>query len=430
METPDDGGDTRAASRRRSRRARRAASRTPTARRRATRSPPARRESSRPPRARGTTCRRPAGAERRAPRAPRRTAASRRRRSAESGGTGGRRAAAGSAPASAARRASVRSVTVQPLSCTSQWTNAPTRVGQRLLDRVAGDAALAVRLGHRQRDDRRLRRPIRRDTATARRTRACSVSRSPVISGANAAFTARWIAGVARKLVCRNARCAPRDSSSSHTSLIGPDVGAPEAVDRLLRIADDEQLAGHGRDAPPVALGRIVGGQQQQDLGLQRIGVLELVDEQMREARWNAARTRGCADEQVARAQQQVDEIERAGALLQLLVAVDDVAQLLVQQRREIGSRRRAETRRARASALRTPAHTASRVTPAPIGALAAAARAPEVAVLREIDRRALPSRRDRRRRTASAVSMSWLSSRTARVSRYSGSRMRRRRAR
>ena len=117
---------------------------------------------------------------------------------------------------------------------------------------------------------------------------------------------------------------------------VGLDVGAPEAVDRLLRIADDEQLAGNGRDPPPVAFRRIVGGQQQQDLRLQRIGVLELVDEDVREARLERPADARMRREQIARAQQQIDEIERAGALLQRLVSVDDAAELFVQQRREI----------------------------------------------------------------------------------------------
>ena len=48
---------------------------------------------------------------------------------------------------------------------------------------------------------------------------------------------------------------------------VGLDVGATKPVDRLLRVADDEQLARH------------VAGEEQQDLGLDRIGILKLVDE-------------------------------------------------------------------------------------------------------------------------------------------------------
>ena len=61
----------------------------------------------------------------------------------------------------------------------------------------------------------------------------------------------------------------------------GRDVGAPEAVDRLLGIADEEQPPGiDGHFGPgPVAVGRIARAEQGGQLDLDRIGVLELVDE-------------------------------------------------------------------------------------------------------------------------------------------------------
>ena len=43
-------------------------------------------------------------------------------------------------------------------------------------------------------------------------------------------------------------------------------------------------LPGSGRASMPVGFGGIVGREQQQDLRLQRIGVLEFVDEDVREA--------------------------------------------------------------------------------------------------------------------------------------------------
>ena len=73
----------------------------------------------------------------------------------------------------------------------------------------------------------------------------------------------------------------PRGDQASLHLLVERDVGAAEAVDRLLRIADQEELAGRRPHAPPVALGGIVGGEEEQQLGLQRIGVLELVDEEV-----------------------------------------------------------------------------------------------------------------------------------------------------
>ena len=135
--------------------------------------------------------------------------------------------------------------------------------------------------------------------------------------------------------------------------LIGFDVGPPEAIDRLFRIADDEQLAGNRCDPPPVAFGRIVGGQQQQDLGLQRVGVLELVDEDMREPRLERPADARVLRQQIAGAQQQVDEIERAGALLEPLVAGNGIAKLVVQQGGEVAVGRILEPVELAASASR-----------------------------------------------------------------------------
>ena len=76
--------------------------------------------------------------------------------------------------------------------------------------------------------------------------------------------------------------------------LVDADVGAAEAIDRLLRIADDEQFAGHQAQRRPVAFGglRRLGRQVPGDLRLQRVGVLELVDEDPVEPRLGAARAR------------------------------------------------------------------------------------------------------------------------------------------
>ena len=91
-------------------------------------------------------------------------------------------------------------------------------------------------------------------------------------------------------------------------------------------------------------------GEQQQDLGLQRIGVLELVDEDVREARLEAAAHAGVAAHQVARLEQQIEEVERAGARLQRLrTSRSAPAQLALQRRREVRVGVRAGTDRAAA---------------------------------------------------------------------------------
>ena len=56
-----------------------------------------------------------------------------------------------------------------------------------------------------------------------------------------------------------------------------------------------------------------------------------------RKRAWKCARTSVVPVHQVARAQQQIEEVERALARLQRLVAVDASEQLLVQQRRQVG---------------------------------------------------------------------------------------------
>ena len=95
---------------------------------------------------------------------------------------------------------------------------------------------------------------------------------------------------------------------------VDADVGAPEAIDRLLGIADQEQRAGPRPDPAPVGLGIVVGGEQQQDLGLQRIGVLELVHEDPLEAGLEAAPHLGVVADEIARAEQQIEEVERAAS--------------------------------------------------------------------------------------------------------------------
>ncbi len=59
------------------------------------------------------------------------------------------------------------------------------------------------------------------------------------------------------------------------------DVGSPEPVDGLLGVAHQEELAGQKLDVAPALGDRLALGKQEGDLGLQRVGVLELVDQQI-----------------------------------------------------------------------------------------------------------------------------------------------------
>ena len=65
-------------------------------------------------------------------------------------------------------------------------------------------------------------------------------------------------------------------------------------------------------DLPPVVCPRVVGGEKKQDLGLKGISVLELVDEEVREALLQLARARGVVANEVARPDEEVEKIELA----------------------------------------------------------------------------------------------------------------------
>ncbi len=145
--------------------------------------------------------------------------------------------------------------------------------------------------------------------------------------------------GLARKLVRSVTGFAPAACKHLVDAAVDADVRPPESIDRLLRVADDEELAGDGSDLPPIRNGGIVRGQEQQDLRLQRIGILKLVDEQTLEALLEAAAHLGIISNQVARLEKQIEKVERAGLRLRLLVRVRARAQLFAQERGEIGVR-------------------------------------------------------------------------------------------
>jgi hypothetical protein len=61
------------------------------------------------------------------------------------------------------------------------------------------------------------------------------------------------------------------------------DVGSSEPIDALLRVTNHEQGSLPQTDGPPIRTLGWIGSEQEAHLGLQRVGVLELVDEQARE---------------------------------------------------------------------------------------------------------------------------------------------------
>jgi hypothetical protein len=132
-----------------------------------------------------------------------------------------------------------------------------------------------------------------------------------------------------------DARRAARDQQIFH-GLISPHVGAAETIDGLLGIAHDEELARRGHDVLPAADRRVRRRQQEHDLRLQRVGVLELVDEDVREAALEIGAHLATVAHEIARSQQEVDEVERGGARLELFVAVHRFEHLLMDQGRQI----------------------------------------------------------------------------------------------
>ena len=96
------------------------------------------------------------------------------------------------------------------------------------------------------------------------------------------------------------------------------DVRVPEAVDRLVLVADPEQVA---------AL------EQGKQLVLERVGVLELVDEDVLEALGVLAAQTRVAGEQVAREQLEVLEVERGAGSLAAFVALAVELEQHAQQR-------------------------------------------------------------------------------------------------
>ena len=104
--------------------------------------------------------------------------------------------------------------------------------------------------------------------------------------------------------------------------VVDRDVGAAEAVDRLLGIADHEQLAVHRAQPAPLPDVFGVARQVKRELDLDRVGVLELVDQDRPEALAEVVADLGAVADEVARPDDQVVVVGDAlGAPLLLVVA-------------------------------------------------------------------------------------------------------------
>ena len=237
-----------------------------------------------------------------------------------SAGTAGRRRAPGSARARSGRS---RSVTVQPLVVHQPVDEGgrPRRAALSASDGFVGRPRQSFGLRHGQRDDRRLARLGRPHRPPAARSAPARRRRSPVIRGANAALTACWIVGHGAEAAAqRHARGAVAPQLLAHR-LVDADVGAAEAVDRLLRVADHEQLARAraGPRASRVTAGSSAASSSRISACSGSVSWNSSTNRCVKRC-WNAARTSRAIAHEVARAHQQVEEVERADARLGVFV--------------------------------------------------------------------------------------------------------------
>ena len=236
--------------------------------------------------------------------------------------------------------------------------------GQRLFDRAAGHVAAARTV--RARAARRSTAVRRALTGAARagRSRPAASRSSPVMTGANAAFTNDWISGTLRKLVvkCTSGRPSPgragrpRDRSRHRRG----GSGRSTAWDRRPGRAGPATVvpcASRSRSGSSAA-------EEQEDLRLQRVGILELVDEDPLEAILKALADAAVVAHQVARDEQQVEKVERAALRLHLPVPIERAAQFLLQAVRRDRRRQPSGTDRVARAGRRVPLETRSRAMP------------------------------------------------------------------
>ncbi len=86
-----------------------------------------------------------------------------------------------------------------------------------------------------------------------------------------AALTKAWMGLVERVLRGELVRVDAGGGETLADAAEEARIGAAKAIDGLLGVADHVELAGRGHGFAPVALGRIGGGEQEEDLGLQAV---------------------------------------------------------------------------------------------------------------------------------------------------------------
>ena len=119
--------------------------------------------------------------------------------------------------------------------------------------------------------------------------------------------------------------------------LIKLNIGAAEAVDRLLGITHQKQFPRNGLDFAPIGLGSVISCEKQQDLGLEGVGILEFIDKVMREALLQLGAHALIVADEITRLDQEIDKIEAPSFSFQVLIGTHRRLQLLVEQRGKIG---------------------------------------------------------------------------------------------
>ena len=113
-------------------------------------------------------------------------------------------------------------------------------------------------------------------------------------------------------------------------------IGPPESVDGLLGVPDQAEPAGTRDRLVPVAVRRLFGGEQQDDLRLHRVGVLVFVYHEVAESTRQFPANLRVVPEQASRPEEQVVEVEKARLRFCALVVVHQPAEVLPQEGGEV----------------------------------------------------------------------------------------------
>jgi hypothetical protein len=120
--------------------------------------------------------------------------------------------------------------------------------------------------------------------------------------------------------------------------VVDRDVGAAEAVDRLLGVPDDREPARRWAKRPPVAVRLLVACEEQRELRLNGIGVLEFVDQHDPVAASEVVARRLVRAQQLGRPEQEVVEVGLAGCAPLELVVIDELLDPRQQAQHRVGA--------------------------------------------------------------------------------------------